>query len=116
MTFFLPIDSLAKLLPPNSVPLLLPMKFTSALNRSRGLQLAAVLSLAAFASGCATRNTMSGGKETTVLGGAFTVATESFQPTPATTIDADTSKIVGKKGPSGKKVSLLWGLLTLHDY
>ena len=32
------------------------------------------------------------------------------------TINADTSKLVGKNGPSGKKVSLLWGLLTLHDY
>jgi hypothetical protein len=92
------------------------MKSTSALNLSKGIQLAAVVSLLAFASGCATRNTMSGGKETTVLGGAFTVATDSFQPTPPTTIDADTSKIVGKKGPSGKKVSLFWGLLTLHDY
>jgi hypothetical protein len=28
----------------------------------------------------------------------------------------NTSEIAGKKGPSGKKVSLLWGLLTLHDY
>jgi hypothetical protein len=92
------------------------MKFTSALNRSRSLQLAAVISLLAVTSGGATRNTMSGGKETTVLGGAYTVATESFQPTPPTTLDVDTSSIVGKKGPSGKKTTLLWGLITLHDY
>jgi hypothetical protein len=80
------------------------------------LQLAVIVGLLAFGPGCATRNTMSGGKETTVLGGAVTVATESFQPTPTATLDIDTSKIVGKKGPSGKKVSLFWGLVTLHDY
>jgi hypothetical protein len=78
--------------------------------------LVAAVSLLCFVSGCATRNTMSGGKETSVLGGAVTVATDSFQPTPPATIDTDTSKIVGKKGPSGKKVSLFWGLLTFHDY
>lgn len=75
---------------------------------------AVVLSL--LAAGCATRNTASGGKETTVLGGAVTVATNSFEPANPATVNADTSKIVGKTGPSGKKVSLFWGLLTLHDY
>jgi hypothetical protein len=77
---------------------------------------AAALALLVTASGCATRKTISGGKETTVLGGAVTVATDSFQPTPPATLDADTSKIVGRNGPSGKKVSILWGLVTLHDY
>lgn len=80
------------------------------------LQLAAALALLALASGCATRNTSSGGRETTVLGGAVTVSSASFQPTNPATVDADTSKIVGTNGPSGKKVSLFWGLLTLHDY
>ena len=82
---------------------------------SRALALPFV-SLVLLASGCATRNTMSGGKETSVLGGAVTVSTDSFQPTPPATIDADTSKIIGRSGPSGKKVSLFWGLVTLHDY
>ncbi len=72
--------------------------------------------LAVLFSGCATRNTSSGGRETSVLGGAVTVASDSFQPTNPATIDADTSKLIGKNGPSGKKVSLFWGLLTLHDY
>jgi predicted small secreted protein len=80
------------------------------------LRLAAVLAFALVVSGCATRNTMSGGKETTVLGGAVTVATESFQPVAPTTLNVNTSEIAGKSGPSGKKVSLLWGLVTLHDY
>ena len=80
------------------------------------VRIAAALVLLSVVSGCATRNTMSGGKETTVLGGAFKVATESFQPVPPTTINMDTSTLHGKKGPSGKNVSLLWGLITLHDY
>ena len=92
------------------------MNSKSAPRLSNGLVLAASLALLVAASGCATRSTISGGKETTVLGGAVTVATDSFQPTPPATIDADTSKIVGRSGPSGKKVSILWGLVTLHDY
>ncbi len=84
------------------------MKFTSTF--------AALLALAALTSGCATRNTSTGGKETNVLGGAVTVATDSFQPVSPATVNADTSKIIGKNGPSGKKVSLFWGLITLHDY
>lgn len=93
------------------------MNFTSAPGFCRRVSLLAALAATLVAgSGCATRNTSSGGKETSVLGGAVTVASDSFQPTPAATLDADTSKIVGKNGPSGKKVSLLWGLITLHDY
>ena len=80
------------------------------------LQLLALVALFAFTSGCATRTNTSGGKETTVLGGAVTVSRDSFQPTNPATLDADTSKITGKNGPSGKKVSLFWGLLTFHDY
>lgn len=78
--------------------------------------LAAALAVLLFASGCATRNTSSGGKETTVFGGAVTVATDSFQPVTPATLNVDTTKIAGKSGPSGKKVSILWGLVTLHDY
>jgi hypothetical protein len=80
------------------------------------LQLAALFALVAFTSGCATRTNTSGGKETNILGGAVTVSRDSFQPVNPATLDADTSKIVGKSGPSGKKVTLLWGLVTLHDY
>lgn len=80
------------------------------------LPFVAALIVLLVSSGCATRNTASGGKETTILGGAVTVASESFQPTNPATVDTDTSKIIGKNGPSGKKVSLFWGLLTMHDY
>ncbi len=70
-----------------------------------------------FATGCATRVTASGGRETTILGGAVTVATDSFQPTtPAAVLDADTSKLASTGNPTGKKTTLLWGLISLHDY
>lgn len=78
--------------------------------------LALALAALVLAAGCATHTTASGGRETSVLGGAVTVATQSYQPPTAATIDVDTSKIVSKGDPSGKKVSLLWGLITLHDY
>jgi hypothetical protein len=80
------------------------------------LQLASLVAVLAFSSGCATRTNTSGGKETTVLGGAVTVSRDSFQPVTPTTVDTDISKIAGKSGPSGKKVSLFWGLLTFRDY
>jgi hypothetical protein len=78
--------------------------------------LLAALGAILLASGCATRTTSSGGRETSVLAGAVTVSTNSFQPTTPNTIDADTSKIVSGGNPSGSKVTLLWGLITLHDY
>ena len=87
------------------------------------LTAAVALSGAAFAQGKsaegtkkATKTTATGGRETNLLGGAVTVASDSFQPTTPATIDADTSKIVGRGNPSGSKVTLLWGLITLHDY
>ncbi len=69
-----------------------------------------------FTAGCASRTTASGGKETTLLGGAVTVATNSFQPPAATTAAVDTTKLVGTGNPSGTKTTILWGLITLHDY
>ena len=80
------------------------------------LPLVAALAALLLTTGCATRNTSSGGKETSLLGGAITVTSDSFQPVNPATINTDTSKIVGKNGPSGRKVSLLWGTITLHDY
>ena len=85
--------------------------------RSRGLLLTALLASMLFVSGCATRTTSSGGRETNVLGGAVTVSSNSYQPpTPAAAVDVDTSKLIGKGDPSGKKISLFWGLINLHDY
>jgi len=86
------------------------------LSLARALPLVTVLAALTLASGCATRNTATGGKETTLLGGAMVVSKDSFQPVNPATVDTDTSKLIGTNGPSGKKVSLFWGLLTLHDY
>jgi hypothetical protein len=80
------------------------------------LSLSAALALLMFASGCATRTTSGGGRETSVLAGAVTVSTKSFQPASPNTIDVDTSKIVSGGNPSGGKVTLLWGLITFQDY
>lgn len=68
-------------------------------------------------SGCATRNTVGGGKETTVLGGAVTVSTGSFEQPVSTAVGVvDTTKFKPSGQPSGTKTSLLWGLLTFTDY
>ncbi len=80
------------------------------------LLFSAALAALLFASGCATRTTASGGRETNILGGALTVSTNSFEPTNAATLGVDTSKLVSKGDPSGKKTTLFWGLITLHDY
>lgn len=80
------------------------------------LPLVAALLTALLASGCATRNTASGGQETSLLAGAVTYSSDSFQPVSPATVNTDTTAIIGKNGPSGKKVTLLWGLITLHDY
>lgn len=77
---------------------------------------AAVYSSILITSGCATRTTSSGGRETTLLGGAVTVSTNSFQPPTPATLDVDTSKLASKGNLSGNKTTLLWGLITLHDY
>jgi hypothetical protein len=77
---------------------------------------AVLLASVLLTSGCASRITASGGRETTVLGGAVTVATQSFQPVTPATIDTDMSKLASNGDPSGTKVSLLWGVLTFHNY
>jgi hypothetical protein len=85
--------------------------------KTKLLLAAGLCATALLATGCATRVTASGGRETNILGGAVTVSTDSFQPaTPATAIDADTSKLASAGNPTGKKTTILWGLITFHDY
>lgn len=87
------------------------------LHRPEALVVISLLAGMLFSTGCATRVTASGGRETNVLGGAVTVSSASFQPpTPAAAADVDTSKLIGRGNPSGKRVSLFWGLINLHDY
>lgn len=74
------------------------------------------LALLALASGCATHPSVTGGSKTSLLAGALTVSTKSYAPVSPTTLDVNTSTLVGYGAPSGTKVSLLWGLITVHDY
>lgn len=83
---------------------------------AKALATVGALSLLLLASGCATRTTASGGRQTTLLGGAMTVETNSFEPTTPITVDTDTSKLASTGNPTGKKTTLFWGLITLHDY
>ena len=57
--------------------------------KTKLLLAAGLVATALFATGCATRVTASGGRETNLFGGAVTVATDSFQPTTPATLDAD---------------------------
>jgi len=84
--------------------------------KSKSLLPPALLAALLLASGCATRITASGGRQTTVLGGAVTVETNSFEPTTPITVDTDSSKLASTGNPTGKKTTLLWGLITFHDY
>lgn len=83
---------------------------------AKALATAGLLGALVLASGCATRTTASGGRQTTILGGAISVETNSFEPTTPNTVDTDTSKLASKGDPSGKKTTLFWGLITLRDY
>ena len=80
------------------------------------LPLVALAVAALLGSGCATRTTATGGKETNLLGGAVVMASDSFQPVTPATVNTNTAALVGKNGPSGRKVSLFWGLLTFNEY
>jgi outer membrane lipoprotein SlyB len=80
------------------------------------LSVAVALILALCVSGCASRTTSSGGKETSLLAGVMTISEKSFQPITPATIDTDVSMMAGKGAPSGNKVTLFWGLMTFHDY
>jgi hypothetical protein len=84
--------------------------------KTRPLFPIAALAALLLTSGCATRTTASGGRQTTILGGALTVETNSFEPTTPITVDTDSSKLASTGNPTGKKTTLCWGLITLHDY
>jgi hypothetical protein len=84
--------------------------------KTKRLLSATALVVLLIASGCATRTTASGGRQTTILGGALTVETNSFEPTTPITVDTDSSKLASTGNPTGKKTTLFWGLITFHDY
>lgn len=75
--------------------------------RSSPLALTLALLATISLSGCATHQTASGGRETSLLGGAVTVASDA---NPAAT--PETSE-ASRPAASEKKTSLLWGLIKL---
>jgi hypothetical protein len=75
-----------------------------------------VLTTLVLAPGCATHLTASGGRETILLGGAVSVSTKSFQPITPATLDVETTKVASTGNPTGNRISLLCGIITLHDY
>ena len=75
----------------------------------------AVTASALFLAGCATQQTRSG-KATSVAQGLAYVNTASYLPPAATGIDNYGLKYDVNGTPSGKQVSVLWGLFTYTDY
>jgi hypothetical protein len=82
----------------------------------RFLPLLCLLSLFALLSGCASRTTAGGGRETSMLGGVMVVTAKSYVPPEPTTFAVDTTKLHPIGDPSGTKTTLFWGLITLADY
>lgn len=68
---------------------------------------AALLALSLL-SGCITQQTPSGGRQTSLLGGAVSVTSDANSAAPAPSGEATAST-----APSEKKTSLLWGLINL---
>ncbi|HAV13337.1 MAG TPA: hypothetical protein DCX06_07605 [Opitutae bacterium] len=54
-------------------------------------------------------------KEANLLGVA-SYQDENYSPTGPATIAVHTDELYDRDNPSGKKVTLLWGLITLKDY
>ncbi len=85
------------------------------MNKSVLLPLALV-SIVAFASGCATQKTRTG-STTSVLGGFVTIERGAYQPAEAATAEINTNAIAGDKGKvSGKQVRIAWGAITATEY
>ncbi|NCG09224.1 MAG: hypothetical protein GWO81_06610 [Verrucomicrobia bacterium] len=75
-----------------------------------------ILALAALAfSGCALNSDAEGNKQVNLLG-AVKYEQASFEHTKPTTVAVSTKEIVPRKGYTGDKLTLLWGLVTLKDY
>ena len=75
----------------------------------------AIAASAALLSGCATQ-TVRGGKAASVAGGLYYSKDASFVPPQINTIDNYGLPFAVNGNPSGKQVSLLWGLITYTDY
>jgi len=74
------------------------------------------LALAALTfSGCDTGRAQLEKKDSTMMGIA-TYSDADYSPTGPATIAISTDELYDRDNPSGKKVTLLWGLITIKDY
>jgi hypothetical protein len=72
---------------------------------------------ALFLAGCATTEDASGGAEPDFnLLGIIKVENESYEPTKPTDIRVSEGEVVPNENPTGRKVELLWGLVSFTDY
>jgi hypothetical protein len=66
-------------------------------------------------SGCDTGRAQMEKKETNLLG-AVSIQEDNYSPAGPSTVAVSTSDLYDRDNVSGKKVTLLWGLITLKDY
>lgn len=80
------------------------------------LSLSLSLSIASLVfTGCDGGTSQMGPKETNVLGIAK-VQDENYSPTGPGTFAVSTDELYSRQNFEGKKVSILWGLVTIKDY
>lgn len=65
--------------------------------------------------GCAERRAQMASSETNLLG-VVKIEEESYGSTGPNTIPIHTDELFTRRNPSGEKVTILWGLITLKDY
>lgn len=74
-----------------------------------------LIALASMFSGCAQSPAATGKDRVNVLG-IVTVEESSYTPVESTSLHVGANELVNRDLPSGKRVSLLWGLITYTDY
>lgn len=76
----------------------------------------ASLALSALAfTGCDKGRAQMGNEETNILG-IVKVEENSYAPSKPTTFEVSSDELYAREDFSGKKTTLLWGLITLKDY
>ncbi|MDR1789003.1 MAG: hypothetical protein LBR12_01360 [Opitutaceae bacterium] len=85
-------------------------------NKLQPVFVTALAASAVFLAGCATQTVRGGGKAVSVADGLYYSKDAAFVPPQLNTIDNYGAPYAVNATPSGKRVSLLWGLFTYTDY
>ncbi|MEM8868683.1 MAG: hypothetical protein AAGC73_10510 [Verrucomicrobiota bacterium] len=83
---------------------------------SKLLLLASMLTSALFFTGCMDKERAELAPAESNFLGIVASEEESYQHTGPDTVAIHTDELVARKNYSGKKVELLWGLITIKDY